>query len=109
VSAAIDLACSVSVELDRLCSAGGARLVFVYLPPPTRGQPHHFVGERDAMLAEAGLADLELGVSDRIADAWLGSSRSVDSPFSTCGRTFAAPSSSCTGAPTTTSTWPAIA
>ena len=66
-----DLACSVAVELDRLCTAAGTALFFVYLPPPLRGQPAFFAEELARVAPRTGLEDVELGVSDRIADRWL--------------------------------------
>jgi len=68
---AVDLACSVSVELERMCTEAGAELLLVYLPPPSRGQPEQFRGELAQVLPAVGLDHVELGVSDRIADAWL--------------------------------------
>lgn len=68
---AIDVSCSISVELDRLCSAQGTDLLFVYLPPPTLGQPQHFQAERELLLSSARI-DIELTKSSElIADAWM--------------------------------------
>ncbi|MCZ6597374.1 MAG: SGNH/GDSL hydrolase family protein [Planctomycetota bacterium] len=71
VSLAIDLACSISVELERQCTEAGVQLLFVYLPPPFRGQPAHFEEELREVVGRMRLVDVKLGVSDRIADAWL--------------------------------------
>ncbi len=71
VQVAVDLACSISVELQKQCSDSGTELLFVYLPPPYRGQPQHFDREEDMVLAAQGLENVELGASDRIADGWL--------------------------------------
>jgi hypothetical protein len=71
VEASVDLACSISVELERQCAETGSALLFVYLPPPARAQPAHYRKTARTFLHQAGLKTLELGVSDRIADRWL--------------------------------------
>jgi lysophospholipase L1-like esterase len=71
VELAVDLVCSVSVELERMCAEVGAELLLVYLPPPSRGQPEHFRGELTKLLPAAGLERQLLGASDRIANEWL--------------------------------------
>lgn len=68
---AVDLVCSISVELARRCARVGAELLFVYLPPPNAGQPGPFREELDEVRRAADLEGVELGVSDRIADPWL--------------------------------------
>jgi hypothetical protein len=71
VDVAVDLACSISVELERQCALANAQLVFLYLPPPGRGQPQHFTEELHTVAAGCKLPTEEFGVSDRIADKWL--------------------------------------
>lgn len=71
VQAAIDLSCAFSVELKELCAANGSDLLFVYLPPPTIGQPDFFRADLDRLMQHARMDPAALGVSDRIADAWL--------------------------------------
>ena len=39
---AVRLAIACGLELDRQCRERGARFLFVYLPPPSVGQPEHF-------------------------------------------------------------------
>ncbi|MCA8980765.1 MAG: hypothetical protein H6831_12210 [Planctomycetes bacterium] len=71
VEAAVDLGCSVSVELSELCAERGTRLLFVYLPPPTRAQPEVFREDLERLMKFARMESSALGVSDRIADEWL--------------------------------------
>jgi hypothetical protein len=39
---AVRLTIACGLELDRQCRERGARFLFVYLPPPSVGQPEHF-------------------------------------------------------------------
>ncbi len=71
VELAIDAACSISVEMQRLADAGGSKLLFVYLPPPFATQPQFYGEEMERVLASMGLEGAAVDVSDRIADAWL--------------------------------------
>jgi hypothetical protein len=67
---AIDLVCSMAVELERQCGDAGTALLLVYLPPPSRAQPALYGETARRFLGQAGLKNMRLGVSDRIADAW---------------------------------------
>jgi hypothetical protein len=59
----VRVAAQVSVEIDRIADAIGARVLYVYLPPPCVQQPEHF--------AELAVGPDALEVTARIADAWL--------------------------------------
>lgn len=71
VQAAIDLSCAFSVELRELCARNDTELLFVYLPPPTTGQPDFFRADLERLMPHARMDPRALGVSERIADAWL--------------------------------------
>ena len=71
VAVAGEVACDVADELERQCAEVGTELICVYVPPPSRGQPHRFeVGLRAATEILGVDPEVDL-VSDRIADAWL--------------------------------------
>lgn len=71
VDRAIALARDFAVRQAATCRDAGARAVFVYLPPPTRAQPELYAASLEACLAQARFDPADLGVSDRIADAWI--------------------------------------
>jgi len=59
---AVRLAVACGLELDRQCRELGARFLFVYLPPPSRGQPEHYRARledaMDRIKAEPGGLDI---------------------------------------------------
>ncbi len=63
------------IELTRmftaLCEEHGIELVFVYLPPALRGQPHLFTELNEDIVREFGEGEDVLASSDRIADDWI--------------------------------------
>ncbi|MAF66333.1 MAG: hypothetical protein CMJ84_11840 [Planctomycetes bacterium] len=71
VDLAVQTATAISRRMRELCDAAGCALVFVYLPGPLVGQPHHhreLIDARDAHLGQrAGAPD----PAERIADGWL--------------------------------------
>lgn len=62
---------AVSREIARLGAACGSRVLFVYLPPPSRGQPERYAADVARVADAFGVAREELESSDRIADRWL--------------------------------------
>ena len=72
VDVAIATACSITLEIERTCREQGVTPMFVYIPPPYRGQPELNRDDRDHFLALAGFDAAALQVSDEIADGWLG-------------------------------------
>ena len=68
---AIELARAFCWELHQKCAEQGTEVMFVYLPPPTRGQPEIYKEALDASLAVGKLDAERLGVSDRITDGWI--------------------------------------
>ena len=70
--AAVHLAASISVEIERLAQSMGCRVVFVYLPPPLVTQPQHFADVISSQaLVDSGIEEQHLLVSDRMANGWL--------------------------------------
>lgn len=62
---------AVAREIARLGEGCGSRVVFVYLPPPSRGQPERYAADVARVAAAFGVAPEELASSDRLADEWL--------------------------------------
>ncbi len=58
-------------QLQSLCEEHGIELVFVYLPPALRGQPHLFTELNEDIVREFGEGEDVLASSDRIADDWI--------------------------------------
>jgi len=72
IEIAISTAAKISFEIAEQCRASGTQLIFVYLPPPSRGQPQHFGdGSYADALEELGVMSDDLEISDVLADAWL--------------------------------------
>jgi hypothetical protein len=69
---AVDLACSVSAEIEKACRGAGIRFLCVYLPPPLAGQPALLEGARREAMERLGITAEQIEVSDRLADRWLG-------------------------------------
>ena len=80
VPLAIDNACSLTREMHRVATERGTKLVFVYLPPPFVGQPHHFRKERERTTDILGIDEEDLGLSDQVADPWLEYARGLGIP-----------------------------
>lgn len=68
---AIDTMNAISAEIVRRCRALGVKPLFVYLPPASVGQPATFAVQLELAVAALELQRRAVGVSDRIADAWL--------------------------------------
>lgn len=62
---------AVTAEMVRLGEAAGTELLWVYLPPPTRGQPRLYADEIAAVRADLELDEAEMDTCERITDAWL--------------------------------------
>ena len=71
VAVAARVAGAVSEHLLALARERGVEVLFVYLPPASRGQPRFFAEETLALGALEELDEDALGVSDRLADVWL--------------------------------------
>jgi hypothetical protein len=71
VGVCVENAVSLSLELRRRCEQRGMGLLFLYIPPATRGQPQLFAGHARVTRETLGLTDTQLAVSDRLADRWL--------------------------------------
>lgn len=69
---AVEVIESFTWELHEKCAAQGTKLLFVYLPPPTRAQPEVYAPALEACLENSTLDRDRLGVSDRLANAWMG-------------------------------------
>lgn len=59
------------MELDRQCKERGARFLFVYLPPPSAGQPELFRDRLVQAMDRIGADPEGLGICDELADATL--------------------------------------
>ena len=68
---AIDTTASILARMARLCAEDGIELVTIYLPPPFRVQPEHYLVQEEGALAVLGLSRGDLAVSEHIADSAL--------------------------------------
>jgi hypothetical protein len=70
---AVDTTTAIAAEVLARCSSMGAKLLCVYLPPPGAGQPDPGLAYLAPALERYELTSEQLGISDRLADSWLGS------------------------------------
>jgi GDSL-like Lipase/Acylhydrolase family len=71
VEVAYATACTLALEIARVCRENRTALLFVYLPPPYRAQPDLNALDLEPYLAAGGFESNDVAVSDRIADRWL--------------------------------------
>ena len=62
---------AVSREIARLGELHGSEVLFVYLPPPSRGNPDVYAHDVELVAESLDVASSELELSDGIADRWL--------------------------------------
>ncbi len=75
---AVATSTAIATDAREVCRSMGAKLLCVYLPPPGMGQPEPDLARLAPALREFELTAEELGVSDRLADAWLAALREHD-------------------------------
>ncbi|GEM_PF-1266076 len=71
IAIAVGTIAAITVEVRERCRELGARLVCVYLPPPSRGQPAIFEAQAKELMAGVEIGPESLSASDFIADRWL--------------------------------------
>jgi len=71
VAQVIETTQQFTTHVTRLAEAIGSRVLFVYIPPPFRGQPHLYEREIEIAIEKTGITPDEIAISDRIADDWM--------------------------------------
>ncbi len=68
---AIDVVNAITREMQRVALANQVKLVAVYIPPPSIGQPEHAESELAELLALTDWTREDLEIGNRLADGWI--------------------------------------
>lgn len=69
---AISTANAITREMKRIADENGVKLIALYIPPPSIGDPVHTEEELARLLALTDWSRDDLSVAHRLADGWLG-------------------------------------